>query len=312
MEENKQLISQEQISEAEEIAQRMSQRAGENTSTYSIMPTITVYNPSKDSKDTSLVAGDIVKTIKTQQGYETEKYEKPFNGIILKVRMFLKLKYKYAEGKPGIITNEFDSYSDDEMITVKKQDMESKYQPEFTGNYKEVNDKYSLKGDTEVEKKLDLHHAIYVLRDLDSKEVIRIDSKGLSRSNFFDYMNSFSRKGLDKMSSTWSTFDSIISNTDFNGKPRQIPIAAFSFTKGSQLSLEELKKAEEVQIEFEKQLKERDTMFGDKAKIVTEGIDAPVKEDIPTIQLDEVEEASLLPKEGEDDDDTVRIEDVPF
>lgn len=300
------------VPEQEAIAQRMAERSGENTRTYTIMPTITVYNPSKTEKGSMFDIGDLVKTVKSDQGYETEKYEKPFKGIILKVRMFLKLKYKYAEGKPALITNEFDSYSDSEPIIVKEKglDKDSKFEPVFTGNYKQVNDKYSLKSDTEIEKKLDLHHAIYILRDLGSKEVVRIDSKGLSRSNFFDYMNIFTRRGGDFMSSHWTSFSSMVSDKDYKGKPRQAPIAALTFEKTEKLSLEEAKRAEEIQLEFGKQLLEKDVFFGNVKKEESTQIEQPdPNSDIPTINLDE-EPAELLPQE--EDDGRVKIADVPF
>jgi hypothetical protein len=298
------------VPEEEAIAQRMAERAGENTRTYTIMPTITVYNPSKTAQDSTLKIGDLVKTIRTEQGYETEKYERPFKGIILKVRMFLKLKYKYAEGKPAIVTNEFDSYADSEMIFVKEKGIEkdATFKEVFMGNYKQVNDKYSLKSDTEIEKKLDLHHAIYVLKDLESKEIVRIDSKGLSRSNFFDYMNQFSRRGGDFMSAQWTTFDSMVSDKDYKGKPRQAPIAAITFTKGEKNI--DPKKAEEIQIEFEKQLLERDILFGSVKKEADKIEQPEPTEDIPTINLDE-EPAQLLPGD-EEDDGRVKIADVPF
>lgn len=296
--------------EEEIISQRMAQRAGENMQSFTIMPTLTVYNPSKSGIETPFQIGDIVSTVKTQAGYESEKYERPFRGVILKVRMFLKLKYKYAEGKPGIVTNEFDSYADDELITVKKQDEDKIYQPEFIGNYKQINEKYSLKDDTTIEKKLDLHHAIYVLTDIDSKTVMRIDSKGLSRSNFFDYMNKFSRRKGDFMSAHWTNFDSEISDTDFRGKPRQAPIAAFKFEKSDRLVLEEMKRIEEIQVEFEKQLIERDKMFsGEKVE------ELKPAEELPTIQIEEPAEDPMetLPEPPDvPEEEEVKIEDVPF
>jgi hypothetical protein len=310
---NQEVMSPEVIAEQETLAREIAETSGENTRTYTVIPTITVYNPSKTQSDSSFEIGDFVKTTRTQQGYETEKYDKPFEGIIIKTRMFLKLKYKYAEGKPAIITNEFDSYSDDEPIFVKEKglDKDAKFEEVFVGNYKQVNDKYSLKSDTEIEKKLDLHHAIYVLRDLDSLDVIRIDSKGLSRSNYFDYMNDFTRKGLDRMSTTWTIFNTEISNKDYKGKPRQAPIAAIKFSKKIQLTLEEMRKLKDIQVKFERQLLEKDKMFGNvKIGDVKEDEQPAPKDELPTIQIEE--EAKLIPGEDELDESEVKIEDVPF
>ena len=301
------------ISEAEVIAQRMAERAGENTRTYEIMPTITIFNGNKSGE--GLPIGSFIKGIKTEQGYSNEEYAKPVKGILIKVRMFLKLKFKYAEGKPQLVTNEFDSYADDDLIFVKEKKREegAKYEEVFVGNYKQVNDKYSLKNDKgEVEdKKLELHHALYVL-DLETGEIVRFDSKGLSRSNFFAYMQSFSRRGLDKMSSTFTVIDSEISDTDFNGKPRKTPIAAFSFTKAEQLTVEQLRKAEEIQIEFEKQLRERDKMFGNAKDEIAPVVEQPEpQESLPVINLDD-EQASLgLPEDG-DEEEHVDLADIPF
>ena len=301
---NQEIITQEQ--EAETIAQRMAERAGGNTRIYTIMPTITINN--KNTED-GLAVGSFIKGIKSESGYSNEICEKPLRGIIIKIRMFLNLKFKYSKGKPRIVTNEFDSYADDEMIFVKEKglDKDSKYVEVFVGNYKQVNDKYSLKGDTEIEKKLELHHAIYVL--LDNGDIVRFDSKGLSRSNFFAYMQEFTRKRLDKISSIWTIFDSEISDTDYNGKKRKTPIAAFKFTKDRQLTIDELKSTEKIQIEFEKQLVERDKMFGGE-KIVTEGIDAPVKKELPVIQLEEQEKVATL--DLPEEEGSVNIKDIPF
>ena len=299
--------------EAEVIAQRMAERAGENTRTYEIMPTITIFNGNKSGD--GLPIGSFIKGIKTEQGYSNEEYAKPVKGILIKVRMFLKLKFKYAEGKPQLVTNEFDSYADDDLIFVKEKKREegAKYEEVFVGNYKQVNDKYSLKNDEgEVEdKKLELHHALYVL-DLETGEIVRFDSKGLSRSNFFSYMNSFSRRGLDKMSSTFTVIDSEISDTDFNGKPRKTPIAAFSFTKAEQLTVEQLRKAEEIQIEFEKQLRERDKMFGnakDEIAPVDSVEQVEPQETLPVINLDD--EQAMLGLENSEEEN-INIEDLPF
>jgi len=310
----KELITKEQ-EEKEALAMKIAENSGENTRTYTVMPTITVFNQSSDGADTEFKPGDLIKTIKTQQGYEKEKFSNSFEGIIIKTRMFLKLKYKYAEGKPSIITNEFDSYANSEMISVKEKGLsnDDKYEEVFIGNYKDVHDKYSLKSDTEIERKLDLHHAIYVLTDINTKEVVRIDSKGVSRSNYIDYMNSFSRVGLDRMSTTKTIVGSMISTETYNGKPRKTPIAALKFTKNSELSLEELKKLSEIQTEFEKDLEEKDIMFGNKKVNIVEPDDTteqpePVNE-LPTIQLED-DKPTELPLNAEKDE--VAIEDVPF
>lgn len=311
--ENQEVMSAEDIAEQEALAIEIAGKSGENTRSFNTIPTLTVYNPSKTNMDSDFEIGDIVKNIRTQQGYETEKYLKPITGIIVKTRMFLKLKYKYAEGKPQVITNEFESYDDSNMIYVKEKglDKESKYEEVFAGNYKQVHDKYSLKSDTEVERKLDLHHAIYVLTNLETQEIVRIDSKGLSRSNYFDYMNSFSRLGLDRMSTTWSEIDTDLSTEDFNGKPRQAPIAAFKFTKRNQLSLEELRALKEIQMQFEADLIERDKMFGNVKE--EKGAEYPAeqispKEELPTIQIEE--ESNQLPLSKEEED--IDLASVPF
>jgi len=289
--------------EENEISQRIAQKAGENIQSYTSLSTLTIYNPSNDGKESEFKIGDFIKSTKTAQGYTNEKYKKPFDGIILKVRMFLRLKYKYAEGKPNILTNEFNSYNDTELISVKEQDAEGKYQPVFVGNYKEVNNKYSLKDDTEIEKKLELHHAIYVLTDFKTRNIVRIDSKGVSRSNFFDYMNDFTRQDGDFMSTTMTKFSSILSDKTYTGKTRKSPIAAFSFTKKDKLSLKQLQELENIQTEFNAELEKLDEFFGSKLgkkeAPLKEDTPAKEKEEIPIIQIDEEEEE-------------VNIKDIPF
>ena len=314
---NKEVLTQEQIEEQEALARSIAEVSGENTNTYAILPTITVFNPNGDS-ESEFKIGDLIKTTRTQQGYNQESFGKPFTGIIVKTRMFLKLKYKYAEGKPKLITNEFDSYAESCIITVKEKGLEpeAKYEEVTSGNYRAINDEYSLKnakGEVE-DKKLELHHAIYVLTD--AKEVIRIDSKGFSRSNYIEYMNSFSRQGLDRMSTTKTEVSSMISTETYDHKARKAPIAALSFTKKEHLTLDEMKELKEFQTTFEADLKDKDVMFGNAKKEAETGnaqLEQPEpKESLPTIQLDDEEVPAELPLGVEEEKDAVDIADVPF
>jgi hypothetical protein len=321
------IISPEETKEVEEISQRMAQRAGISTTSYETIPTIKVYNPSSDAvQDSSFTIGDFVSSKKTQDGWENEVYPKPITGIIMKVRMFLKTKFKYSgPGKQNLTSNEFDSFADSGIIIIKErtvsQEGKTIFEPIFTGNYKQVNDKYSLKDETTIEKKLELFYALYVL--VDNKKVIRLEFKGVSRSNFFDYMREFTRIGGDFMTSYYTVFDTEISTTDMNGKARKSPIAAMKFTKGDFPGLATIKQIEEIQNQFEQELQKRDEFFGNKpVKMVTEGIDTDypdnsnqvaIEEAIPTINLDD-EQTTLEDWSDvkENTKDEIRIEDVPF
>lgn len=307
------LSTLEKVKEEAEIKQRMAERANERLNSFQLMPTLTVANSGSDkSQESKFNPGDFILSTKSESGYENEVYDKPFQGIIIKVRMFLKTKYSAIEkGSPLYITDEFDSYSALECISVKEK-KEDKFEKVFEGDYHSVVKEYTEKGKFTEEKILDLHHAIYVLTDIENKTVIRIDSKGKSRGRFFDFMNSFKRGTGEYMSSTMSSFDSIQETTDWKGKPLQKPIYAINFSKIRPLTSEELRKVDEIQQEFDSQIKARDIMFRED-RDESKQIEAPVEnqekgEEIPVIQIEEEINQPTLPEEEPE----VRIEDVTF
>jgi hypothetical protein len=307
------LSTLEKVKEEAEIKQRMAERANERLNSFQLMPTLTVANSGSDpSQESKFNPGDFILSTKSEAGYENEVYDKPFQGIIIKVRMFLKTKYSAIEkGSPLYITDEFDSYSALENISVKEK-KEDKFEKVFQGDYHSVIREYTEKGKFTEEKILDLHHAIYVLTDIENKTVIRIDSKGKSRGRFFDFMNSFKRSAGEYMSSTMSSFDSIQETLDWKGKPLQRPVYAIDFSKVRPLTSDELRKVDTIQQEFDAQIKAKDIMFKEE-KDESKQIEAPVEnqdkaEEIPVIQIEEEIKQPTLPEEERE----VRIEDVPF
>jgi hypothetical protein len=72
------------------------------------------------------------------------------------------------------------------------------------------------------------------------------------------------------------------------GKVRRTPIAAMTFTKGEFPGMDKLTEVEKIQDEFQKELEQRDAMFGKKVEIVEVKDEQPEPtESLPTIQLEE-------------------------
>jgi len=288
------------------LAERLAQGAGESMSAYRMLPSITVHND-KTNKDYEV--GDIIKSVKTQNGYENEKFEKPFKGVITKVRMYLTTKFKAKEqGAPDRITDEFEAY--DDLITLKEK-RDGKYEIVEQDNYKNIQDKYSSENKYgKVERELDLVYCLYTITDLNAPELARILAKGTSRSNLFSYMKEFSRREGDFMSSHWTEFNTEMVEKNFRGEPMQFPVAAITFTKKELMSLEELRKAVDIQVELERgfeMFKKKPTQIDTPS---AKALEAP-KEELPTINLDE-DQPTEIPTVEDKKEEEVKIEDIPF
>lgn len=298
--------------EMEELQRQLAQGSNERVDTFSTMPTITVSNqsqePSTPGEGPGVKPGSMVSSIKTENGYVNEEFPMPFQGVVLRQRMYLRTKYEAVKnGAPKLVTDEFDSYKDSEIITVKKQNIEGKWEEDFVGNYKQVVAHYS---DTnsfgKVNKYLDLQYNLYVCVSLAEKRIVRIQVKGKSRGALFDFMKTFTRKAGDFMSSTWTTFATEEHLNDFNGKPLKFPVWSFKYTKGEKLDILSLKAAITLQNELNEEISAREAAFGKKeyAQIETashaELPQGSPEEEIPTINLDEEET------------EEIKIQDVPF
>ena len=320
-----------------DITMQLAENAGEKLSAFNFktVPVIKVFNDGGKPSD-KFKNGELVYSFKNENDeWENKVYKKPFKGVILKVRMFLKTKYKYAKNGNMIVTNRFDSYDDNTIITAReKRQMsngEYRYVDVFKGNYKEVNDRFSLKSDTEIEKKLELHHSLLVLVNAKEKKVIEIVFKGMSRNSFFDYINLFTRVDGDFMSAHFTVFDTEIITEFDNGKQCQFPIARFKFTKGEKLTEEELKKILEIQKEVidaitmndAEKISPEEAMAKEKQKMEerqsdNEGVDNEAQnndeqnneeQNLPTIDLDDDDPDDIADSKEEEE---YKIEDVPF
>ena len=310
------LMNPEELKRRQERAERMDARAGVKSASFESMKTIKVYNPSDTESELGAKLGDFVGSVRTENGYLNSIEKKPLMGIIIKVRWYLKNKFKFNGTR--LISTEFDNFSDSVQITIKeitKENDKTTLTPVFTGNYKQVNYKYSLKEEdgTVAEKKMDLCCALYVVTDMNKKEVIKLDFKGMSRSQWFDYMKKFNKKLGESITQMYTIFDSVIFTENSTGKTMQAPVAAFSFSKQGFVAEEELDKLEAIQQEFEEELAKRDTLFGVPAKIApvddyaqpaieNDGSQPAQIEELPVINLDdEIDESTLFePKKEEE------------
>jgi len=309
--------------EKEELArmkQEIATNAGESTSGYKMMPQITVFNVNPSKKNESeFVGGDIMMSTKNDSGYTNKKLDIPFKANVIKIRMFLRTKKKHVDsGVPYYVSDEFDSYDESEKITIKEKIGEG-FTTVFVGNYKEVNEKYAIKGEFSSDKYLDLNHTMYISTDLDQEELNKVVFKGTSRSQYFEYQKSFNRLENEFMSTGWTIFDSIEIKDDWKGNKLQFPVFAFKFRKGDQLTLAELKKSLEIQKKLELDFYNRSKLFN-KTEIESsvEKIDAPVKEELPVkeklpvIDIDDDQADLTKPAAAKKDEDDIKIEDIPW
>lgn len=319
--ENTQLITPEEIARRQERANRMDQAAGVARNSFDSIKIVKVHNPNKDKpSEIGAVIGDLVSSVKTENGFENAIEKRPMDGIILKVRWYLKNKFKFSNRK--LTSTEFDSFSPNELITIKEIETENdkvKFTPIFTGNYKEVNAKFSLRDEMgDEEKKLDLCCALYVLTNFEEKTIVKVDFKGMSRSNFFLYMKNFNKKLGESMTQMYTAFDSEVNTHNSLGKAMQSPVAAITFTKKMFVPEARMDELEAIQQELTEALNKRDEAFGSPMAKIEEGaqIDQlgdgsqsiPLEtsqvsnESIPVIQLDdEIEQDKLLDTDSIDE-----------
>lgn len=303
------IVTNEQSEQRKAILAKMAENAGEKGSSFVSLPTITVFNQDPNNKSDEYSDGDLISTKRVDKDYVKSKYTNPFFGIILKTRMQLKAKPgEVKKGADMLISNEFDSYVG-ELITVKKKDSIGKWVTDFVGTYKEVKENYTetLKSGAK-SYALDLHHSIYVLINIGEPTIVKIDAKGTSRSEYFDYMNSFDRSLGEHMIGSWTEFGSKLIEKDWQGNALRFPVYALSFKKSKEVSFDDIMKVQKIQTEFNRQLAEMEAMMSSKGetKQLSEGEQPEPKDDgsqdlaeeIPTINIEEEEE--------------IKIQDVPL
>lgn len=296
MTEERSLVAEQEDVEA--LRQRLALNAGENMNVFQTLPKISVCNKADEAN--GIKVGDLVESIKTDAGYENMAVEGVLKGVIVKVRMYLSTKYDLVKkGAPSYITDEFDSYSDNQEIVVKQKDALGKYKVVFTGGYKEVVEHFTSENQFGAkEKMLDLNIHLYVVRDILARDLVKVHVKGVGRGAFFDYTKRFKRKEGDYMSSTVTLFGTFESKTDYNGNIRQIPVWAFTFAKLAPVSTgEELIALDSIQKELTELFSKR-VSHAEEATVAA--IPERTEDDIPTINLDE------------DIEEAVKIDETPF
>ena len=283
-----------QVATKDDMAQMkedMAMAAGEKRNSFSTMPSINVFNKKAEGgEESEFSLGDIYESLKTEDGWENNLCQKPFDGVILKTRMYLTTKYKLKDivGIPNLMSDEFDGYGNTQ-ITIKEKDSEGKYTPVFVGTYKQIHEKFSNSTD----KYLELRHSVFVLLKGDESKIVRFDIKGMSRGNYIEYMNSFSQKDSEHMIGFVTHFDSIQMEKDQKGKALAFTVFAFDFKRGVELNYEQLTRVNSIQKQFMVELADRDAMFagqdsGEKPKEIEASKEK--EEDIPTINLDDEEQ----------------------
>jgi hypothetical protein len=294
------------------LSEKLAMGANENMTSFTSLPIIMVHN-NKTNKEFEV--GDLVKSVRTQSEYENEKQDKPFKGVISKVRMYLKTKFKAKEmGAKEYISDEFEAF--DDLITLKEKKGEGKdvkYEIVEQNNYKNLQDAHSsVNKYDKVEKELDLIYSLYVATDLDTPSVVKIICRGTSRSLLFDYMKEFSRKDGDHMSSHWTQFDTEMIDTNFRGEPLQNPVAAISFTKMNMMTLDEMRKAVSVQVALEKEFERFESSPTQVETSSVKSIEQPApQEELPTINIDD-DQPTEIPTVEDKKVDEVKLEDIPF
>lgn len=312
---NEVAMSKEQM-EATMYAAKIADASGEKVNTFESLPTISVFNKAvegadKDGLDPKL--GDIIKSTRTEQDWKREIMENPFNGVVLKVRNSLRTKFKLKEkGADELYSSEFTDFRN-EIITVRQKEWDVKegknvFKEVFKGTYHQVIEKYSFVQFGAVEKMLDFVVNLYVVLGLDTDEpqLVKMQIKGMSRGNWFDYTKEFTRRDGDYISTNITEFGTKLVDETRDGTKLAFTVAAFDFTKKGILPIASMKKLSELQDKFEEELKERDHMFNNPVKEAEVAKPAQienskqVEEELPTIDIDE------------EDNSEIKTSDLPF
>lgn len=292
--------------EVEEMQRALAEGSNERVDTFATLRTLSVVNasqeplePGETPPENAPTPGAISSSIRTENGWENEDFQNPFKGIIIRQRMSLRTKYEdKKKGAPNLISDEFDSYADSTMITIKKENAEGKWEVDFVGNYKQVKAHYSHDVFGASKSYLDLQYNLYVCTSLIEKSIVKVLVKGKSRSAFFDFMKTFKRKDGDFMSSTFILFSTEKHILDWEGKALQFPVWSFAFTKESRLDYNHLRDSLILQKELNEAIQLRDDSFNKEASIKSdfqsqdlseshaELSQAEQEEQIPIIDLD--------------------------
>lgn len=303
------------------------------------IPTIKLNNSDKVKTKTGVPLGNFILQWKDNGVEKFEDLGELVDGIILKVSYSIKSIYD-PNNLVNFFSREFDDFQKEEVVVfdgkkkiwrhietgeeiseeaylkLPKQDIpkykSGGYAVMFCGGYTEWkanNQQISSRG-----KKNDFVLVVHLYTllggDFEKMKVVRVSISGKSMSNWFSYTNGDKEKGIDSIYSK-----GIQPHTHMHGmeslketNPKGEVYYSVVFTPGSKLEIESLRKVVALQRELNDQLQA--FRGGRKKEVVAElpeetGFEeqkaiAPVKdEDIPVVNT-------------ENDDDEIKIEDVPF
>lgn len=275
------------------------------------IPTIQLNNSDKTYKKTGVPIGNFF--LKEKKGEEeiVTDMSLALSGIILKVSYSIKSIFDPA-GNVYFYSQEFDNFFED-TVTVRNGKL--KYSDpnsiKFEGSYKdwkEANQVRSSRG-TSNDFELNVHLYFVMNGELDDPKVYRLTFKGRSMSEWFTYTNGNKEKGIESIYSQGLAPHSAIHNftSADDVTPKGEAYYYIAFSPEYKLNLDSLKKVIVLQKELDAQL--RSLRGGSKIEEVQE---APQARRLATPDTSEVKDHEIVGGKREDEDDEVRLENVPF
>ena len=263
------------------------------------IPTIKLNNSDKTLKKWGIPLGNFFLTQKKNDVEQVDNLGLDINGVILKTSYSVKSKYD-PDGRVSFFSREFDNFFEDTITVLDGKEKNVIFEGSYK-QWKEENQVVSKRGNQN-DFVLQVH--LYILKDgnFEDPKVYRLTFTGKSMSNWFTYSNGDKQAGIESIYAQGIQPHSAIHHfTSWEGMtPKSEKYWAIEFSFGLVLNLESLKKVVEMQRELDKQIQLiRHRKPKEEAEVVPErkAIDnSPIRED-------------EIVKE---DDDEVKIEDVPF
>lgn len=185
----------------DELKAKIQKNSGEGSMpSYDFIPVITVDNSSEEKE----IDGDMTEVrckarFTMQTGMEEGEFqliEKPFSGVMVKIKYFVTKKYEPKPSIPFFYSQEFDSgiFTNGEKFAIKHKNENSNDLIEFI-NYPDFKEKYA--------DMYKLNAVVYLLTavgtDDDVERLVKVRIKGAAMSQLWDYLKTFRGKD-DSMS----------------------------------------------------------------------------------------------------------------
>lgn len=301
-----QLMSPEQQAEYDAVLQSGAGFVGGKRKGFYI-PTIKLNNSDKTFKKSGIALGNFfLREKKGQEEFITDLGE-AIKGVILKVSYSIKSIYD-----PKQMTNyysyEFDNFFEDTITVI---DSTAKKGEEgyimFEGSYKEWKDGNQIVSSRGNKNDFELNVHLYILVDgnFDDPKVQRLTFKGRSMSEWFTYTNGDKKKGIESIYSQGIQPHNAIHNfaSAEDLTPKGEKYYFINFSVDTKLNLESLKKVVAMQRALDAQIQE-----------LRGGAKAPKVQDEQPERLGEPDNSDIKSHEivGGEEEDEVKIEDVPF